>query len=627
MATTPIPVDMLKCLGRCDVPFGEFWTETDLEKGRVETWERMFGKQAASAAHIYGTRFAAAEALTVIQKHWEHSPYQLKRTTDQAFCSGLNNLMIHTFTHSPPGIKPPGYEYFAGTHFNPQITWWSQAHVFTNYISRCQYMLQQGHFVADVCFYQGDQIPNFVPMKKIHPGLGPGYDYDVVNTEVILTRMSVKNGRIILPDGMSYRILILPDSEMINPDVLHRIGELIESGATVIGNKPTKTYGLTNYPECDSIIKSMAVGLWGDCDGATIKERRVGKGRIIGGKTPREVLLGDGILADFESYGLENKNELDYIHRLLTNGSETTDIYFIANFKKSWINVVCSFRIKNKVPELWNPETGKFNDLAVYANVNGRIICPISLPPLGSVFVIFRKDQQSTHISKIIRNSKPIFPAVEPLSDDSPALDVTPLDGQTILLDAWQAGKYQLIANTSKKYEINVPDVPEPIEIAGNWILKFPPGWGAPDSIRLERLISWTEHPDHGIKHFSGTAVYHKTFEMNNDVLKKDTKYILDLGKVGNIAEIVLNGQTLPIQWKPPYRADVTPWLHAGKNELQIKITNLWPNRLIGDQFLPVEQRYTFTNIAKFTKISPLLESGLLGPVKIYVVPQISMQL
>jgi len=435
MATTPIPVDMLKCLGRCDVPFGEFWTETDLEKGRVENWERMFGKQAASAAHIYGTRLAAAEALTVIQKHWEHSPYQLKRTTDQAFCSGLNNLMIHTFTHSPKGIKPPGYEYFAGTHFNPQITWWDQAHIFTNYISRCQYMLQQGHFVADVCFYQGDQIPNFVPMKKIPPGLGPGYDYDVVNTEVILTRMSVKNDRIILPDGMSYRILILPDSKMMNPDVLHRIEELIESGATVIGNKPAKTYGLTNYPECDSIIKSTADRLWGDCDGITIKERRVGKGRIICGKTPREVLLGDGVPADFESDAVQNSIELDYIHRSLKSGSETIDIYFVANFKKRRINIDCSFRINNKVPELWDPETGEIDDLAVYTNVNGRIICPISLPPLGSVFVVFRKDLQDTYISKIVRNSTPLFPAKEPLYDDIPALEFnTALSGERATL-------------------------------------------------------------------------------------------------------------------------------------------------------------------------------------------------
>jgi len=627
MATTPIPVDMLKCLGRCDVPFGEFWTETDLEKGRVEPWERMFGKQAASAAHIYGTRFAAAEALTVIQKHWEHSPYQLKRTTDQAFCSGLNNLMVHTFTHSPPGIKPPGYEYFAGTHFNPQITWWDQAHVFTNYISRCQYMLQQGHFVADVCFYQGDQIPNFVPMKKIHPGLGPGYDYDVVNTEVILTRMSVKNGRIILPDGMSYRMLILPDSEMINPDVLHRIEELIESGATVIGSKPIKAYGLTNYPECDSIIKTTADRLWGDCNGTTIKERHVGKGRIIYGKTPREVLLGDGILADFESYGLENNIELDYIHRSITNDSETTDIYFVVNFKKRWINLDCSFRINNKMPEIWNPKTGKIYDLPIYTNINGRIICPLSLPPLGSVFVVFRKDQRDTHISKIVRNSVPIFPAKEPLYDKIPALNITSLDHQVILLDAWRAGKYQLTANTSRKYEIDVSDEIRPIEIGGSWILKFPPDWGTPDSVRLESLISWTEHPNQGVKYFSGTAVYHKTFEMNDNVLKKDTKYILDLGKVSNIAEIVLNSQALPIQWKPPYRTDVTPWLHAERNELQIKITNLWPNRLIGDQFLPVGQRYAFTNIAKFTKASPLLESGLLGPVKIYIVPQIRVEL
>jgi hypothetical protein len=193
MATTPIPVDMLKCLGRTDLPFGEFWAETDLPDGRNETWERMFGKQAASAAHIYGMPYAAAEALTVIQKHWEHSPYQLKKIVDQAFCSGLNRLMIHTFTHSPQEVRSPGYEYFAGTHFNPQITWWDQAYAFTDYISRCQYLLQQGHFVADACLYQGDQIPAFVPMKQIQPGLGPGFDYDVINTEVLLTGLSVDN--------------------------------------------------------------------------------------------------------------------------------------------------------------------------------------------------------------------------------------------------------------------------------------------------------------------------------------------------------------------------------------------------------------------------------------------------
>ena len=278
MATTPLPIDMLKCLGRVDQPFGEFWTETDLPEGRIEDWERMFGKQAASAAHIYGLPIAAAEALTVIQKHWEHSPFQLKKTVDQAFCSGLNRLMIHTFTHSSPDVRPPGYEYFAGTHFNPKITWWDQAHALTGYISRCQYLLQQGHFVADICYYQGDQIPAFVPMKQTQPGLGAGYDYDIINTEVLLARLSVENGWLVLPDGMRYRLMVLPDSDMMNPMVLQRIEDLVAQGATVIGRKPSRAYGLKNYPNNDSLIENVAEKLWGDCNGNTAHQRSYGSG-------------------------------------------------------------------------------------------------------------------------------------------------------------------------------------------------------------------------------------------------------------------------------------------------------------------------------------------------------------
>jgi len=619
MATTPIPVDMLKCLGRTDVPFGEFWTETDLDKGRVEPWERMFGKQAASAAHIYGSRFAAAEALTVIQKHWEHSPFQLKRTTDQAFCSGLNKLMIHTFTHSPPGVRPPGYEYFAGTHFNPQITWWEQAHAFTNYISRCQYLLQQGHFTADVCYYQGDQIPNFVQKKQIFPDLGFGYDYDIVNSEVILERMSVIEGQFVLPDGMRYRLLVLPDTDMINPQVLTKIEELVQAGGIILGPKPYKAYGLKDYPRCDSVITDIADRIWGACDGQSVKENIYGEGKLIWGKTPREVLRANDIFPDFVYKSYLYDSEIDFIHRSLQNPSEKIDIYFVANFKDRWEKLECTFRISNKIPEIWNPESGEIREMAIYRDRNGRITCPLYLPPHGSVFVVFRKKQKNNYITSISKEAESLFPVENNQAMDNFLLEIDPLEENKFQIKTSESGQYTLDLQNGKKVNIEINKTPDPYIIKGPWTVRFPAGWGAPDSMTIPNLKSWTELHEPGVKYFSGTAVYETSFNLPDTFLHRNNEYYLDLGIVKDIAEITLNNQSFPVQWKKPYRINFTPFLSADINHLTVKITNLWPNRLIGDQFLPFEQRLAFTNIGKFTKKSPLLESGLLGPVKIII--------
>jgi hypothetical protein len=579
MATTPIPVDMLKCLGRTDIPFGEFWTETDLGTGRIEPWERMFGKQAASTAHIYGKRFAAAEALTVIQKHWEHSPHQLKKTVDQALCSGLNKLMIHTFTHSPPDVRPPGFEYFAGTHFNPQITWWNQAHAFTAYISRSQYLLQQGHFVADVCFYQGDQIPNFVTHKHVIPELGYGYDYDVINSEVILDRMSVEDGKFILPDGMQYRLLVLPVTDMINPKVLLKLDTLIKAGGVIIGPRPKKAYGLARYPESDSLVLTTANLIWGNCDGEIVKENFHGKGKIISGKTPREVLLESGIFPDFEYRSNQKDSEIDFIHRSLQEQSEKIEIYFIANFKDRWENIEGIFRTTNRVPEIWDPLSGQIEEIVSYTKNQKRITFPLSLPPHGSLFIVFRKDVQRDQNISTHKNRVELF---------------------RLIPDSIISGFNSLI-----------PENP--------WILKFPSGWGAPDSITITELKSWTAFSDPGIKYFSGTAEYETTLFISDSLMNQRNKFYLDLGVVKEVAEIEVNDKKFPVQWKPPYRISITKSIKAGTNNIRIKVTNLWPNRLIGDQFLPVEKRYAFTNIGKFTKESPLLESGLLGPVNLII--------
>ncbi len=181
------PVDSLLCLGRSDIPMGEFWARSKTH--RVEDSSRLFVKQPASAAHIYGRRLVIAEAFTTIGPHWEKDPRDLKPVFDRVACERLNLVMWHTFDCSPKEAGTPGQAYFAGTHLNPQVTWWNQADGFLDYLSRCQFLLQQGLAVSDVLFFYGENVPSFVRLKRDDPtGVLPGYDYDVINAEALIGR-------------------------------------------------------------------------------------------------------------------------------------------------------------------------------------------------------------------------------------------------------------------------------------------------------------------------------------------------------------------------------------------------------------------------------------------------------
>ena len=206
-------------------------------------------------------------------------------------------LYLPTATHQGDGS--PGDEFHAGTHFNRKITWWNQAKSLTDYFARCSYLLQQGLFVADVCYYYGDGAPNFVAPKHVDPSLGVGYDYDVCNAEVLLTRTTVRDGRVVLPDGMSYRLLVLPERNVMPVEVLQKICALVAAGATVVGPKPEKDTGLKNYPQCDEEIKQLAAELWGPCDGKTVTEHHFGKGCIIWGKKLRDILTANRVSPEY----------------------------------------------------------------------------------------------------------------------------------------------------------------------------------------------------------------------------------------------------------------------------------------------------------------------------------------
>ena len=622
------PIDGLKCLGRNDVPMGEFWARANTH--RVSEDERLFIKQSSSAAHIYGKRFVAGEGPTSIGPHWERSPKDLKNVFDRNFCEGINRFYWNIFASSPKEFGIPGNEYFCGTHMNPNTTWWNKSGVWNKYLSRCSYLLSQGLFQADVCIYYGDDVPNFVLRKRTLEDLGPGYDYDECNAEVILTRMSVKDGNIVLPDGMTYRLLRLPDRKAITLEVLRKIEQMVKNGATIVGPKPAISTGLEGYPESDNKVQEIADKLWGECDGKTITENRYGKGRVFWGKSMRDILISDGIRPDFDFKSSQEKTELDYIHRK----DDDTDIYFVVNrlarhgiydtqyrylttLPDRFEEVDCYFRISGKIPEIWDPMTGKILKQPVYREENGIMVVRLRLNPEGSVFVVFRESSGNDHITAIRKDDSSLFPVSSQKVGDMPQAKVR-LEGETVFLEAFEPGTYQLQRSDGKDADIKIDDIPSPFLIKNPWKLSFPKAWGAPEKVTISELKSWTEFDNDGIKYFSGTASYFNQFNLSKKKIEGKRLY-LDLGNVQELAEVILNDKSLGVIWIAPFRVDITDNVKEGKNELEIQVVNLWPNRLIGDQFLPVEKRYTETNVRKFDQDYLLRTSGLLGPVQIII--------
>ncbi len=523
------PLDALETLGVSTFPQMEFWARSATHRVRDE--ERFFVKQGSSAAHTYGKTLVAAEGMTSIGPQWEESIWRnLKPTFDQAVCEGLNRLVWHTFTSSPKEAGLPGQEYFAGTHLNPNVTWWNKATPFLAYINRTQFLLQQGIPVSDVLIYYGDNIPNFVQYKGADPAhVLPGYDYDVIDEYALTHRTTAAGGRIVLPEGTAYQLLVLPDRTAMSLAALRAVQKLAAGGAQVIGTKPDHTTGLGD----DNALRAIAAATWP---------------KVHTGQTARALLAARGILPDFEGPA-----STDYVHRRAGD----TEIYFIRNANPEFLTAEFTLRAKGKAPELWHPDTGVIEDAPAYQfTPDGRTRLPLTLEPNGSVFVLFRRPGE---------------------------------------------GKSAVPPNLGM---ISVLPVTSP------WTVSFTPGWGAPAQVTFDKLLSWSQHPEPGIRYYSGTARYSTTIE-----LPDLREWTLDLGEVREIAEVWLNGRPLGILWKQPFTVKLGSAARQGANHLEIEVVNLWPNRLIGDQNLPPEKRFTSTNITKFTATSPLMPSGLLGPV------------
>ncbi|MFZ0692475.1 MAG: glycosyl hydrolase [Acidobacteriaceae bacterium] len=533
-----------------EVPMSAMWTQTP-GVNHEQYGYNADDRESASVAHIYGQNLAAAESMTAAAAPWGWSPATLKPTADQEFLNGINRIVVHESAHQPLVDKKPGLTLGPfGQWFNRNDTWAEQAGPWVDYLGRTSYLLQQGHFGADLIYFYGEDSNLTAIFANKSPDVPAGYGFDYVNADALIHALSVENGRITTPGGTSYRLLGLdPYSRHMSLPVLRAIDKLVRDGAVVAGPKPTDDPSLADG---QAEFHRLAEELFGDGTGA----HPVGKGTVYAGEDLGEALKAMHVAPDFNYTGSDNR--LEFAHRKLASG----DLYFVDNRSDEGAQVEATFRVSGKAPELWYAETGKTEPVS-FTIADGRTTVPLKLEPWGTVFVVFRKATSET-------------------SHTVPAVTVTQV-----------------------------------ATVSGPWTVSFPPDWGAPPSITLDKLTSWSNNPDTGVKYFSGTATYTKTIDAPAAWLRSGTHVWIDLGKVKNLAEVTVNGKSLGIVWHAPYSVDATTALKPGQNELTIKVTNAWVNRLIGDQQPDATKKYTFADVKPYKATSPLLPSGLLGPVTI----------
>jgi hypothetical protein len=607
-----------------DVPGCEFWANG-------YGYNTVYGcTESSSIAHIYGRPVVEAEAFTShTDEGWTLYPETVKNQGDWAFASGINRFVYHTHAHKPflsknvrPGMTMGPY----GVHWDRGQTWWKLSSAYHRYITRCQYILRQGRTVADILYLNREGAPHvFIPPASAFSSdptphdndhrnyrkdpLMPDrreYNFDVCSPAALIELAEMNDGRIEFPSGASYRVLVMPDAQTMTPQLLQKIETLIKNGAVVVGNPPVKSPSLTNYPACDEELLKCAERIWGNLNvnkeiGAA-KEIKYGKGMILWdgvySKYAENEIYPDyraiadlldrlGEQADFTS----QSRKVRYTHRTLKACADATanadaevlpnsEIYFVSNRTDTVLKDVCSFRAVG-APELWNPVDGSMQRIEDYSANNGLMSVPIEFAPYQSYFVVF--DNQS----------------------------------------GAKATKAYRIAEQKELKRIDEP-----------WEVRFDTLLGGPAQVRFDKLSDWSKNDDRRIRYYSGSAFYSTTFDL--DDYDKNSTLLLDLGKVKNIARVKLNGKDLSIIWTAPWQVDISKTAKKKGNKLEIEVANLWVNRLIGDEHLPYDGvengkfpdwllngsprtsgRVTFTTVRYYRKDSPLLESGLIGPVSI----------
>lgn len=537
------PGEFLQYGGQSDEIGGEFWSEGEL--GNIEN------RAASSAAHIYGKTKVSAESFTAGGKSYARYPALMKQRGDRFFTEGINNTLLHVFIEQPTDSLVPGINADFGNEFNRHNTWFSYLDLFTGYLKRSNYLLQQGTYVADVAYFIGEDAPKMTGITQ--PALPAGYSFDYINAEVIRNRLGVRDGRLVLPDGMSYNLLVLPPLQTMRPELLKKMEELVMQGAAILGPAPSRSPSLQNYPAADETVKQIAARLWGTSEDTT-GIRTVGKGQVLWGMNMQTALDHLHIPPDCRA----GADSVLFIHRR----THETDVYMVSNQSNQTIRIEPRFRVSGKAPRLWDAVTGATRALGQFTAIDATTTVPLVLAPLQSHFIVFQS-------SAATPSGSPNFPEQKELG---------------VINTPWQ---------------VNFLDKKR----------------GPQQPVLFPALTDWTQHSQDAIRYYAGKAIYTNSFTA--PAAAKNQRIMLDLGDVKVMAKVNLNGQYAGGLWTAPWQLDITDLLKPGENGLEIEVVNTWVNRLIGDSRLPEAQRSTWTNFNPYKPDSPLEPSGLKGPVRL----------
>jgi len=603
------PFNNLDAGGNIDMPMGEFWMRREINVAQVSS--------PVSVARIYGKNVISAESFTAEQTlNWKGHPALSKITGDIAWTFGINEFMFHRYAHQANTHVAPGMTMNRwGSHIDRTQTWWENAGAaWFKYIARGSYLLRQGVPVSDLLVYVGEGSPNSVYGRKdFKPEIPATINFDNVNTDVLLNRIKVQNSKLVLPEGTSYQALVLKNSEKLSLKTIRRLSELAEQGVVIIGPKPVEPAGYVVSKDQTTEFNLLTSKIWSK---KTTFSDCVWEKIYAAINLTKDLVIG-------------SRKDITYIHRK----TSTEDIYFFYNPDSIVQTFNCSFKIEGKIPELWNPMTGQIRKLAQFSSANGITSTTIKLTSEGSAFIVFRESSNDlSAVSEAVSGNNPI-----------PEFFLNKANKPEMIVSA--NGMYHNTVN-GMKWDVEVKDVPLPLALTGSWKVKFNKASGFGGEVDFNSLTDWKDHANEGIRYYSGTATYSQSFNFPKALKTADKRFELDLGKVSIAAKVILNDEELGVVWMPPFKIDITDAIVAGRNEIQIEVTNLWTNRLIGeerfpdtsgytaDQNVPTKempawyvnnqpqpagQRTTFTTAKFYSADDKLVPSGLIGPVQISV--------
>jgi alpha-L-rhamnosidase/F5/8 type C domain len=600
------PLNDLDVGSKADIPMGEFWMNRDFSQVPA----------AISAGHIYGRKIISAESFTTEPGlNWKGHPAMAKISGDKAWALGINEFMFHRFAHQANTHVEPGMTMNRwGFHFDRTQTWWYNAGAsWFQYISRGSYLLQQGVPVSDLLVFVGDFTPNSVVKNgDFKPKLSKGIHYNSVNFDVLLNRITVKNGEMVLPEGGKYKVLVLKNSHKIKFKTLQRLQELANQGVPIVGEKPKGLIGYNLSKTEQGNFTKMIAEIWS-------------KPNVQEGFDWNSIFKKYNIEADF---AIEGREDIEFMHRKMSE----SDSYFFYNPDSVARTFNVKFKVKNKLPERWDAMDGSIKKLAQFTQKGNYTHLTIQLKPQESSFIVFKDDIQN---------------AVSIVENKYSDIDFAINKNNKLTAQIAKNGTYLTTLSNGKTWNFSEKKLPDNHPIKGSWQISFNAKSGFGGIVTFPELIDWKDHALDSIRYYSGTAIYKKSFELNKNQVKAGTRLILDLGKVNIVAKVKLNDKDLGVSWLSPFEIDITEVAKQGTNLLEIEITNQWSNRLIGEERFPANdgdykmaknsnnvvekmpdwyvknqprpqgQRTTFTTADFYKKDDPLMPSGLLGPVQI----------